>query len=779
MADNRVIIEEINFGNDIPEWATKEIQQRILNVLEGDKKTGDKNQKETEKQTTVFKKIDERLKKLNETSAESSKKMIANLQKKGGDYTKDLVKKNLNTPFKSVNNLLQGFGKSLGITGAVLGAFATGIGFVIGRLKQFSDSFRQVFSMGFRFEQGAMGLAKTALAAEMNINQFTEILGKYSTTIGILGTDAFSELNVEIRDNLKAQGLLGMGLAELTEFTANYAEQLRGAGILQGENSEYLGEMATNYLRNITAFSTLANVSRDQINATVQAATSVEAFANRLGMLGPIAQRNVLQAAQTIAGVFAGLGTEFGDQLATTFTTAYGRGGLFFTEAGRQLLAVNKNLYNALSGTINNLENMNDSDRAAAVAAEMFEQMENISDAERERLAVIERSNTEYSGAARDQIALIRRIEQLRENGALDEFKDLQAMKKQRQQNMDETSIAFINFERTIQRFKLTFDKFFTKLFGSDRLFKSIGNILNFLQENADKFVDMLLTGAEKLGGYFDSLTQATGIGNFIARALGPIFNVLGKAITSAIVNGWNIIRMDLPGFLGGTSPDKKFAETFYEPMQQQKRTGTNKINELSSDLQGKETRKAQLERFLATEQAKGERPDDQGFLGKMFKGDKFYRDEDLIEKYTNEIKSLTTSIEDLEGRIKTTTEDQEKALALLQDENRKEFEKLFGNYDFDASMREGELVRKAGIPGEGETAKANETTATDPSLLSDAKMRIMKQYLPMGGSSDPRQDAEGQFYEQMIMNLKQIATNTANTTKAAKSTASAVGGDN
>ena len=37
MADNRVIIEEINFGNDIPEWATKELQQKILKVLEGDK----------------------------------------------------------------------------------------------------------------------------------------------------------------------------------------------------------------------------------------------------------------------------------------------------------------------------------------------------------------------------------------------------------------------------------------------------------------------------------------------------------------------------------------------------------------------------------------------------------------------------------------------------------------------------------------------------------------------------------------------------------------------
>ena len=207
MADNRVIIEEINFGNDIPEWATKELQQKILKVLEGDKKTGDQNQKETEKQTTVFKKIDERLKKLNETSAESSKNMIASLNKKGGDYTKDLVKKNLKTPFKSVNDQLGKFAGKLGFIGAGLGAFATAVGFVIGRLKQFTDSFRQVFSMGFRFEQGAMGLAKTALAAEMNIGQFTEILGKYSTTIGILGTDAFSELNVEMRDNLKAQGL--------------------------------------------------------------------------------------------------------------------------------------------------------------------------------------------------------------------------------------------------------------------------------------------------------------------------------------------------------------------------------------------------------------------------------------------------------------------------------------------------------------------------------------------------------------------------------------------
>ena len=177
MADNRVIVEEINFGNDIPEWATKEVQQRILTALNKIAKIDEKGQKEDEKQTGVFKQIDERLKKLNKNSSENSKNLIASLNKKGGDYTKDLVKKNLETPFKSVNDMFKKVAGKMGMIGAALGIFATAVGAVIGRLKAFSDAFRQVFSMGFRFEQGAMGLAKQALAAEMSIANYTEILG--------------------------------------------------------------------------------------------------------------------------------------------------------------------------------------------------------------------------------------------------------------------------------------------------------------------------------------------------------------------------------------------------------------------------------------------------------------------------------------------------------------------------------------------------------------------------------------------------------------------------
>ena len=589
MADgDKITIEQINWDDsNLPKWATEATQLKIAKALGAMDKTDDEELKQSKKQTQSLKTVVDQVKELNKNSSENSKKLVASLNKKGGDYTKDLVKKNIQTPFKSVNMVIQKFAGKLGLVGAALGAVATAVGFVIGRLKQFTDAFRTVFSMGFRFEQGAMGLAKSALRAEMGIQEYTEILGRFSTAVGVIGTDSFNNLNVALRDNLKTQGLLGMSLAELTEYTGDFADQLLGAGVLNEMNNEKLDEMATTYLKNITAFSQLAKVSRDQISATIKASVSVEAFANRLGTLGPIAQRNVLQSAQTIAGMFAGLGTEFGDQLATTFTTAYGRGGLFFTEAGRQLLAVNRDLYNSMSGIINNLETMTDDDAAKSAVA-MFEAMENVSDDTRARLGIIERSNTEYASAARDQIALIRRIEQLREEGALEEFKDLKRMREE--SKIDPLSIAFINFERVIQRFKLTFNTFFTALFGNGRLYDAIGNVLTTLEEKAGGIAKFILDFAERAGSvlanWIGTLADADSFGEFLYTALIVPIKAMGKAIEDAIVAGWNRIAMDLPWYLGGDgSPNKKFKNDFLEPLddardEKDKSTKVYKMNE-------------------------------------------------------------------------------------------------------------------------------------------------------------------------------------------------------
>ena len=59
---------------------------------------------------------------------------------------------------------------------------------------------------------------------------------------------------------------------------------------------------------------------------------------------------------------------------------------------------------------------------------------------------------------------------------------------------------------------------------------------------------------------------------------------------------------------------------------------------------------------------------------------------------------------------------------------------------------------------------------------LSETKMRISKQYLPMSGSSDPSQTAEGEYYSQSLQLLTTIAEATSGTKKATKEVASGVG---
>ena len=58
-------------------------------------------------------------------------------------------------------------------------------------------------------------------------------------------------------------------------------------------------------------------------------------------------------------------------------------------------------------------------------------------------------------------------------------------------------------------------------------------------------------------------------------------------------------------------------------------------------------------------------------------------------------------------------------------------------------------------------------TDMSDPAGLSAAKMRIMNQYLPMTGSSDPTKTSEGEYYSTSIRLLNAIANNTGGTKKA------------
>ena len=535
MADRDVRVTDIKFNNsDLPLWATEATLVKVEQALA--KKKGGKDKTD----------------KIAKDTGKKIEKGFQSMSKATKDATATFAKfsaKQINTPFKSFNTGLMNAAKKFPIAGAVVGAFTLVIGTIIGKFKAFSDQFRMLFATGYRFEQGSIGLATAAVRAEMSLGEYTEILGKYSTTVGIVGTRAFSDLNVAMRQSLMEVGLLGMSLGELTEHTADYLEQRQLMGILEGDRVRDLTDQTQVYLKNISAMSTLFNVSRDQIAQVIKSAVTIQAFSNALNQLPESMQENMLKVAQVIGGGFAGLGLQYGNELANTFTTAIGRGGLYFTEAGRMLLAVNKPLYDSMS----KLAKVTDSNVAAAGFSDMLEQLKNTTDAERERLMILERSNTQYAAGARQQIDLINRIQQLDEEtiGAL---KDLQKLREA--QKPDKMVIAFTRFEIAMQKLRIVFDKFFTTLFGKERILGIIENVMTRISKTAVEMANWLLRNAERFGnamaGAIESVLnwaedfQGKSLGEMLIHALTPLFEGLKFIIASGIRMGFEIVKAGL-----------------------------------------------------------------------------------------------------------------------------------------------------------------------------------------------------------------------------------------
>jgi hypothetical protein len=779
MADN-VIINQIQWGSDLPKWATEATQEKIAEKLgaiekinketkENDKKNAAKDQKQNKDTTTILEKGFKSMKEAAKKNTEAFNKFSAD----------KLIPK---TPFKSFNNGLTKVAGRLGIFGAALGAVGFVIGGIVGRFKAFSDQFRTLFATGFRFEQGSMGLAKAAVRAEMSLDQYTEILGRYSTTVGVLGTRAFSDLNVAMRENLSEVGLLGMNLSELTEYTAEYLDQRRLLGILEESDRNALAQNTETYLKNISALSTLLNVSRDQISQIIKSSVTVAAFTNALNQAPEALREQMLQTAQVVTGGFAALGNDYANQLAGAFTTAIGRGGLFFTEAGRELLAISQPLYHAMS----DLTNTVGPNEAGAKFSSMLDIMANTTDAERERLMILERSNTQYSEGARKMIGLINQAQQL-EDEQIDAIKNMEKFREA--QDVDRTTRAFTNFEIATQKLKVTFDKFFTSLFGNNKVLDLFERIMVRVSESFKKFADMILNNAGSIGDaigdafeavikFFEGFKGKT-IGGVLMHALSPIFTGLKYVISSGIRMGFNLIAASLGSvgraMLGADNPITPFAKD-YQAMNSVLNDPTRATDNVSLAVggapipvdMGSYKDLIQAQRDLIAEE--------QGRIDRSLKGvDEYWgRETKGREKSQKKIEAALAEIERLEEQRFEKQKKFDELKNKVENINKEKFLQTFGNdYDYEQSIKSGTLTLREGVDATGQTTqRGTMTDMMDGEKIASAKMRIMRQYLPMTGQGDPNQDPTKNYYERMIMELqnanqllqKSINANKANT---------------
>tara|TARA_Y100000590_G_scaffold164564_1_gene188538 strand:+ start:1069 stop:3405 length:2337 start_codon:yes stop_codon:yes gene_type:complete len=758
MADgDRIIVDKINWSPDLPEWATEATQAKILEKLGGQldivKKTATKTTTNLKDNTKAQKDTTTMLEKGFKSMKEAARNQTSAFNKFSAQK---LIPK---TPFKAFNNGIQKVAGKLGIFGAALGAVGFVIGGIIGRMKAFSDQFRQLFAVGFRFEKGSIGLAQAAVRAEMSLDQYSEILGRYSTTIGVLGTRAFSDLNVQMRETLMEVGLLGMNLSELTEYTADYLDQRRLLGILEETDRAALAQQTETYLKNISAMSTLLNVSRDQISQIVKSSVTVAAFTNALNKAPQELREQMLATAQVVTAGFAALGNDYGNALANAFTTAVGRGGLYFTEVGRELLAISQPLYHAMS----ELANTVGPQEAGAKFSAMLDIMANVSDAERQRLMILERSNTQYAQGARNMITLINQAQQLEE----EQIAAIRNMEKMREaQRPDDTTRAFTNLEIAMQKLRVVYDKFFTTLFGNNRILNLFERIMIKLSKAVVKFADWILERAEKIGDAIANVVtrlmdwikgfEGMGLGASIARALSGVFGLMSDMIVGAIVKG---MKMALPG--GGAA---KRAES-------QRQIANQDIQRLSGgglniDPNNTTFNKEWLKRWSGPNATR------------------FDFDNDIVSGIANELpptlaKTFASMFPD--GDVDTsaieTMQSREGVFATILEEVTKS-----GNKDLIEALNKLLLSQAVLVSNTAKATlddelgvKTTTMSGTDiannlagkqddnavltgtktPAEITEAKLKIMRQYLPMAGKGDPNQDATGNYYEQMIAELK------------------------
>ena len=785
MADN-VIINQIQWGSDLPKWATEETQKAIAEKLgaiekinketkDNDKKNAKKEEKHNKDTTTILEKGFKSIKDAAKNQTQAFNKFSA----------EKLIPK---TPFKSFNTGITKVASRLGPLGVALGAFGFIVGGIVGRFKAFSDQFRTLFATGFRFDQGSMGLAKAAVRAEMSLDQYTEILGRYSTTVGVLGTRAFSDLNVAMRDNLSEVGLLGMNLSELTEYTAEYLDQRRLLGILETSDRRALAENTETYLKNISALSTLLNVSRDQISQIVKSSVTVAAFTNALNQAPQALREQMLQTAQVVTGGFAALGNDYANQLAGAFTTAVGRGGLFFTEAGRELLAISQPLYHAMS----DLTNVVGPNEAGAKFSSMLDIMANTTDAERERLMILERSNTQYSEGARKMIGLINQAQQL-EDEQIDAIKNMEKFREA--QDVDKTTRAFTNFEIATQKLKTVFDKFFTSLFGNNKVLDLFERIMVRVSEAVKRFADLILNNAgsigDAIGDAFESVInffegfKGKSLGGIIMHALSPILQGLKFVIASGIKMGFNAVVTMMPGFMpGDQTPFDKYQDN-RALLNQSKNLAAGNLgygpngNLMMIDYDDQIAQLKSRQSSLTSQLNSKFAGKSDAYLSDNETISLFHEDEiDKEQRVRENIKRVTEQIARIEAnRVKYAND--VKRYTEIDIANKKEFINEFGNdYDYEKTLAANRLVKKdaSELAGTSNTATGGGTVTDmmDGEKIASAKMRIMRQYLPMTGQGDPNQDPTKNYYERMIMELqnansllqKSINSNKANTEK-------------
>lgn len=323
MAESNVHIESIS--SDIPDWATEDTMQKLMESMEKlvgltdkqkkDMESGFKDMKETGKVTR------QNIKKAGAGGANIFGDATDGLKSFGKELNEGAVSMDsLEDNVKDVNKSLAKNAKRWGLIGGAFAAIGQQVGLAIGDIKETVSALRDMTDTGIMVKGGFDGLRDTMAETGMSLAEVQEITGKYARTVGNVGLRSMLDLAKSAEEGSFEFSKYGMVVAEGAEFQAKMLESQRLGGIFEVKDRRAQSMALADNIKNLTAYSRILNVSREEMQESVLEAKSRADVMRKFNSMDDKSREAASKSFDDFQTVVASLGPQakgLGDMMTT------------------------------------------------------------------------------------------------------------------------------------------------------------------------------------------------------------------------------------------------------------------------------------------------------------------------------------------------------------------------------------------------------------------------------------------------------------------------------
>ena len=319
MADTSVHIT----SSDLPEWATETTLERVAKAMETlvgasneqkkSMKQGFKDMKDTGKANA------KNMKKASGGNIfDDSTKGLKSFAKEVNESTATID--SLDKPLEKFSDGLSDSAKRFGIIGGAFAMFGQQVGLAIGDIKDTVASLRDMTDTGIYVRGGFEGLRDEMAATGMTLGEVQEITGKYARTVGNVGLRSMLDLTKATEDNTFKFREYGMLIADGAEFQAKMLESQRLGGIFEAQDKRSNSLALQENIKNLTAYSKILNVSREDMAQAQIDAKSRADVQRRFNSMDEDTRKAANASFDQFSAIIASLGPEakgLGDMMTT------------------------------------------------------------------------------------------------------------------------------------------------------------------------------------------------------------------------------------------------------------------------------------------------------------------------------------------------------------------------------------------------------------------------------------------------------------------------------